>query len=336
MTKTRKIIYGISLGLAAVLLVLGVFFDKSLSNAMYQPSNVFAKVMESGGIFPPFLFVAAMFTVLFYLVREEDRFSSVKRILTAAGVVLAYVFYGFMATERIFSSLLFRLLTGVGTAAVLSPLTFLVFRGKARSTLKRLAIFLIFASMVSVISALLVNVMKFFWGRPRFREMMYEGDYDLLAFTPWYKINGFSLHGHHSFPSGHTASAANLLALCALPEVFSEAEGHHKTVAFVVAIYIFAMAYSRIVLGAHFLSDVTGGFLIGFITYAIARYLYFDKSRIVVDALIEVNRAEIESHASSESESAVGASEDAAERGESPVLSERVEVTLEEEDDKED
>ena len=48
------------------------------------------------------------------------------------------------------------------------------------------------------------------------------------------------------------------------------------------------------VLGAHFLSDVTAGFLIGFLTYAVARYIYFDKSRIVVDAILDVNRMEAE------------------------------------------
>ena len=143
-----------------------------------------------------------------------------------------------------------------------------------------------------------INVLKYIWGRPRYREMMADGDFALTAFTPWYKINGFTLHGHHSFPSGHTCSAANLLVLCALGEVFSEQEKKTTMYAFFCAVYIFAMAYSRMVLGAHFLSDVAGGFFIGFLTYAVARYVYFDKSRIVVEAIMKANQAETEQEAS--------------------------------------
>ncbi len=293
MTDTRKIGYGVILVLSTALLVLGAFFDKNIAELLYQPDNIGAIIMESAGIFPPFVFVGSMFTVLFYLVKEEDNKALLKRILTAAGVSLAYLVYGYMATDELMEGMLPRLLIALGTACLLTPLSFLIFRKMTRDRLKRLAIFLIFASMVSVISSLIsVNVLKFFWGRPRYREMIADEDYLLEAFTPWYHLNGFTLHGHHSFPSGHTCSATNLLVLCVLPEVFPEAEKSKKTVAVICGVYIFSMAYSRMVLGAHFLSDVTGGFLIGFLTYAIARYLYFDKSRIVVEAILEVNRDE--------------------------------------------
>ncbi len=295
MTKTRKIGYGVLFALSAALLVLGAFFDTNIANAMYQPDNVAARIMESVGIFPPFVFVGGMFAVLFYLVKEEDKRAVLKKVLTALGVVLAYLAFGYMATDELMTGTLPRALIAMGASAMLTPLTFLIFRNKKRETLKRLAIFLIFASMVSVISTLIsVNVIKYFWGRMRYREMMAEGDYLLEGFTPWYHANGFTLHGHHSFPSGHTCSAANLLVLCALPEVFSDSEKKHTTVAVFCGVYIFAMAYSRMVLGAHFLSDVTAGFLIGFLTYAVARYIYFDKSRIVVDAILDVNRMEAE------------------------------------------
>ena len=51
--------------------------------------------------------------------------------------------------------------------------------------------------------------------------------------------------------------------------------------------YIFTMAYSRIVLGAHYLSDVTVGFLIGYVAFIVTRYLYFDKSKTVISVLMQ-------------------------------------------------
>ena len=295
MTDRRKIACGVLFALSAALLVLGVFFDKALADLMFQPDNVPAKIMESVGIFPPFLFVSGMFAVLFYLVKADDKYKALKKCLTAAGVAVSYLIFGFMTTDEVALTILPRILIAVGASVLLTPLTLLLFRKTPRDRLKRLSIFLIFASMVAVISSLIsINVIKYFWGRVRYREMIAEGDYLLEGFTPWYHANGFTLHGHHSFPSGHTCSAANLLVLLALPEVFPEAEEKRFTIAFVIGLYIFAMAYSRMVLGAHFLSDVTFGFLIGFVTYLVARYVYFDKTRLVVDAILEVNGAEAE------------------------------------------
>ena len=292
MTKTRKITYGVLLAVTAALLVLGVFFDTAIDDKLFQPDNVMAKVMEYVGFFPPFVFVSSAFAVLFFLVKGEDKNRILKKTLLVAGAALSYFFFGFTGTETAFESILPRLLVSLGAAVLLTPLTFLVFRRKSEETLKRLSIFLIFASIVAIVSSLIsINVLKYIWGRPRYREMIADGDYLLEAFTPWYKINGFTLHGHHSFPSGHTAAASNLLVLCALEEVFPDAERRKGTVVFLVAIYIVAMAYSRMILGAHFLSDVAGGFLIAFLTYAIARYVYFDKSRIVVEHLIKINSA---------------------------------------------
>ena len=291
MTKTRKIIYVGVFAAVAVLLVLGVFFDKSIANAMYQPENIMAIIMECAGIFPPFIFVSSAFIVLFLLIKQEDKRRILKKTLCGVAVVVSYFLFGYFATEQLFTSVVPRLLVGVGSAVLFSPITYLVFRNSSEERLKRLAIFLVFAALVSVISSLIsVNVIKYIWGRPRYREMMAAGDYDLAAFTPWYQVNGFILHGHHSFPSGHTCSATNLLVLCALGEVFPEAEEKKGTIAFICVVYIFAMAYSRMVLGAHFLSDVTGGFLVGFVTYAVTRYIYFDKSSLVIKAIMDANQ----------------------------------------------
>ena len=77
---------------------------------------------------------------------------------------------------------------------------------------------------------------------------------------------------------------------------------------------IVAMAYSRLVLGAHFLSDVTAGFAVGFVTFAVARYVYFDKVRAVVTAILEVNGTE--SSVSEEAQSTEPAEEPASKNNE--------------------
>ena len=314
MTKTTKIVYAGLLVLIAALFVVGGVYDLTIANNVYQPDNVIARILELVGYLPPFLLVAATFAVLFFRVKAEDPKRPLKKIVTAACVALAYLVFGYMMSGEVLSVTWQRVLVGIGSAAVLTAPTILFFRNRSDEQLKRYEIFLIFASIVCVISSLLtINVIKFLWGRARYREMMAAEDYFFEAFTPWYHANGFSLHGHHSFPSGHTCAATNLLTLLALDEVFPSVGSKKKSLTFVVGLYIFILAYSRMVLGAHFLSDVTAGFAIGFVTYAVARYLYFDKSRIVVTAILRLNEEETETPAA--------VTEDVA-----PTLAERIEI----------
>jgi len=290
MTKTTKIVYGSLLVVIAILLAVGGVFDLTIANNVYQPENLVARILECVGYLPPFLFVGGMFAVLFFRVKAEDEKRKIKQVVFAGCTALTYVVFGYMMAGEILSVLWQKVLVGVGSTILLAPLTLLFFRGRKDEDLKRFEIFLIFASIVCVISSLLtINVVKFLWGRARYREMMADGDLLSEAFTPWYHPNGFTLHGHHSFPSGHTSAATNLMTLFALEEVFLIDKGRKKAIYIVVGMWIFIMAYSRLVLGAHFLSDVTGGFAVGFVTYAVARYVYFDKSRAVVTAIMEVN-----------------------------------------------
>ena len=295
MSKTTKIVYGSLLGVIAILLAVGGVFDLTIANNVYQPENLVARILECVGYLPPFLFVGGMFAVLFFRVKAEDEKRALKRVVFAGCTALNYLVFGFMMSGEILSVLWQRALVGVGSMIVLAPLTLLFFRGRKDEELRRYEIFLIFASIVCVISSLVtINVVKYLWGRARYREMMADGDLMFEAFTPWYHPNGFSLHGHHSFPSGHTCAATNLMALFALEEIYPIEKNKRKTIYIVVGMWIFIMAYSRLVLGAHFLSDVTAGFAVGFVTYAVARYVYFDKSRAVVTAILEINGGAIE------------------------------------------
>ena len=284
MTKEKKITYFCVFLLVTVLFVLGGIFDMKLSDALFQPDNVMAKVFESVGTFPPFVIVAATFAMLFFSLDEKKRALFFKRLICVGAVTASYLVFGFFASETYLESFVYRLLVAIGAAAVLTPLTFLALRKVGEDKKKPLLLLLIFGSVVCVISTLLAaNVLKFIWSRPRYYEMASAGSF--AAFTPWYKINGFTSslknlftsHGMHSFPSSHVCAATNLFIFCAIVDVLPGDAGRERRIAFISALYVFIMAYSRIVIGAHFLSDVTGGFFLGFLTYAVARYFFFRK-----------------------------------------------------------
>lgn len=111
---------------------------------------------------------------------------------------------------------------------------------------------------------------KLVWGRVRLSELVAANSLD--GFTKWYKPNFFS--GSKSFPSGHTANAA-LLMLIPLWLGNSEKTRRKRTAVYFGAMaWSVVMGFSRLCCGAHYLTDVTFGFLIGFIVVEITYALY--------------------------------------------------------------
>ncbi|QOC24606.1 phosphatase PAP2 family protein [Microbacterium hominis] len=95
----------------------------------------------------------------------------------------------------------------------------------------------LFVVVASVGSVALVQLLKALFGRARPEDMIVFSD-------------------HGSFPSGHTGNAASVatIAVILFPRV---------AVAVVGGAWVFAMAFSRTQVHAHWLSDTVGGALVG-------------------------------------------------------------------------
>ncbi len=122
---------------------------------------------------------------------------------------------------------------------------------------------------VWVAQAIILNVIvKPLWSRPRMRVIeVTQG----LEFQPWWVIGnpdkwtyiatGVIKDGFKSFASGHTAHAAIGLMLAGLPAAaFKEKPSRRRVVFWTAAVVAALVAFGRIVIGAHFLSDVSCGF----------------------------------------------------------------------------
>ena len=110
---------------------------------------------------------------------------------------------------------------------------------------------------VVAVSGLLTDVIKPIVGRAR-PEYVHGGPF---AFTP-FSLGGYA---HYSFPSGHSTTAAAVAMLAAfVPSVV--------TIPVVIAAAL--VAFSRIVVDAHFPSDVVGGIFVGIgVGYLILRWM---------------------------------------------------------------
>lgn len=135
-------------------------------------------------------------------------------------------------------------------------------------------------------------------GRARFRTMNYLGDFDY--YTRWYVLNGkrvltadgivastaetkaaiiVASDTCKSFPSGHTFSAGMIYTLLGLPYVSEKCakKGVKLTLWLCTVAYVGLVAVSRIVAGAHFMSDVLFGGTIAFAGAMIMREIFVCK-----------------------------------------------------------
>lgn len=240
---------------AAVSLAVATFFDLKIDIFLNSPSNLFANWFEKTGEMPSSLLITV--AMAFILKCAEPKWM---KAVAGFGCFAAGGYFGNWFGGRLFAENEFQdaygIIFGVGFAAV--TVFVIHFISIPESARKPLLIIAFVGLGAGALGTVLTNSMKGIWGRIRFRSM--EAPY--TDFTPWYKINGFT--GNHSFPSGHTSGAGVSYQLMLLPLVSSKCR-EHKTALFITAfLFTSTVAFTRLVMGAHYLSDVTIGGTISF------------------------------------------------------------------------
>lgn len=128
--------------------------------------------------------------------------------------------------------------------------------------------------LICLCSNIVIELFKNIFGRVRFRSM--QDNFDL--FTNWYQVNG-SMYLEQvvkkeeikSFPSGHAQVAGATLAFSLLTYINPCWRSKELVIFLLTFIYALLVLYSRIVQGAHCLTDVTIGFAVSFVFYIIFR-----------------------------------------------------------------
>ena len=106
--------------------------------------------------------------------------------------------------------------------------------------------------IIAPAGALIVNILKIIWGRPRFYSLVLPGQ----SFRRWYQVCGpaWTEDMNKSFPSGHTSSSAVILWVLFL------LKGKKKYAASAAAvIWIILTGLARIMAGMHYISDTMAG-----------------------------------------------------------------------------
>lgn len=254
---------------SAASLIAASFVDLKLDIFLNNPNNPFALWFEATGEMPCRLICPFAGVLIFYL--AENKALKILGLFVEIGgsAYFGYYISCYLFLERY--KIPFGILFGLGFGF------FVLYLGRFLAipeNLKKTLIILSVAGITVMFVQLgIVEVIKMFWGRVRFRDLLKAGSYD--AFTAWYIPNG--INGNRSFPSGHTAGAAMSYLIMFFPFINREKWLKRSWLCFLVPfVFTSTVAFTRLIVGAHYLSDVTIGGVIGFIT-VIAGIAILDK-----------------------------------------------------------
>jgi membrane-associated phospholipid phosphatase len=248
--------------LYAVLMGIAGIFDLQISQSSVNNNSGWAKVIDDYGELPG---IITILTAIFIYHKKKKHSSNARTILYS--FILTYsAFILFAYTGKILLKPLVNSFHPVIIFASVLTLISVVLVKKLKVNFSESAFnFSKVVLMMGIFGyVLFVQPLKIFWGRVRFRDL----EPLFTDFTNWYVPNGIT--GNESFPSGHTAMGFILISFFLLfrnENLFTR----YSVYIFVLA-WAIAVAASRVVTGAHFLSDVIVGSMgMGFV------YLYFSK-----------------------------------------------------------
>lgn len=256
---------------ALILIILSVIFgiyDLQISLALADMESPFGLFFEIvGELVAPLLCLICGLILYYYSIKEKEQKNR--------GLVLVFSFLLTIGGGGYATYLCFKvnLIFAIIVIAIVFAFIFMLCKrlnsmNKAEfsEALRFVTITLCYLAAMLVV----INLFKFTWGRVRFRQL--EGD--LSRYTPFYQINGFSngVKGYRSFPSGHTANATAIYVLTLLaPKCKTKLK---KALCFAVpAVWIPVIALSRVMVGAHYASDVLYGFFISWVLFYTVKHI---------------------------------------------------------------
>lgn len=274
-----------------VMLVAGTFADYQIAQAIYAPDNLPVIFVSTLGLIP----MAYPGCLLLGVLVQRSLASQKPPVARIAGAILCALLallFGALITRSIlsirdgFGGLVgaelpstARMGIGVVVGAILCALGYNA--GKANDA-KDLARRVLIVVVVLVASYVAIELVKNFMARPRPRVVLagYEG----IEFSPWYQKSsgteefmaafGLEKDAFKSFPSGHSAQAAALLAsFYGLSLVYPGLRDKLGIALVIEIIFALTIMSCRMILGAHFLSDVSMGALFSVIAFLVLMML---------------------------------------------------------------
>lgn len=266
--------------LCAAGIAAGTVSDIDIARAVHSPDSILWRVITIAGMYP----YMAVWVLYMGVICRQVRSSDISKGRKTAWTVVC--FYLGLSTSVICSWAMFASDTiggvfpetidnppiiAAGAVFGVYPLFFLGLFTSKKEYDKRLLKRLITLCAVMLAALCVLTAVKIGFSRPRYRLLIQE--IPGLEFQPWYIpfagagefINGMGIdrNDFRSFPSGHALQSMGLIfALPPLAEVYGCLGGKKNVLFGAAVVFAVLVCASRMVMGAHFLGDVSMGSLL--------------------------------------------------------------------------
>ena len=270
-------------GVLLVLLIAGSLFDLPISKFLYPGhESSFGQFFAAFGELPAFALLSSC-GVLLAVKRGQFR-KELRTIFLAAGIclTLASIFLSVHeATDNVPALPMAVALLVTVFVDVLAAFAFLLLTRECQT--KTLLRFICTVIFVCVGIMILINVIKVPWGRARMRLIVATGNESY--FSNWWQAgtalkkklvaDGVASDEFRSFPSGHTACAACAMLMILIPTLYRRLHDKEKLFMAIGAGWTLLVAFTRLNMGAHFLSDVAVSSLLAIGLGAVGVWLFY-------------------------------------------------------------
>jgi len=239
--------------LSIIGLILAIPFDLPISQFLYDQSNLLGRFGEAVGEVPGVLVGVFGCAALLFTYKRNSKFSKIS----------SYIFGG------LFLVLLSFMAAGLPTHYIEMPswVTYVftiiyifgavyIVKKTPEALYPKLRKLAWIAVLTFITETIAINLIKFGWSRVRFRDLLESTE----AFSAWFIPRGFTGNTEYtSFPSGHVANASVILFITLLPSVYQKLRKYQNWFYVISFVWIGLIMVSRIIMGAHFLSDTIVG-----------------------------------------------------------------------------
>lgn len=226
--------------------------DLWISINLYNPTSIWSNFLERFGEIPGLLVVligSHIYIVTLNSSSNSKKILFTSFLLTTSTLVTIYIFFaiskGISGNSLFFNS---NKNYFYFTAILLNIITTYLFRKRYKFSKNIILYSRVSFNMFFFGYLLFVEPLKIFWGRIRFRDLAEN----YSNFSAWYIPHGFT--GNDSFPSGHAAMGWMMIALFVL---FTDKSYRIRLLLKGLIIsWAIAVSVSRVIIGAHYASDV--------------------------------------------------------------------------------
>ena len=287
--------------LLGIFLVVSLFLDLPITQGLYAPTNLFGQIGEMSAEIPAYLILIFACALIFrFHPHFKNKIADVFLTIGIGMVTLFVSYYGGSHFLKLLNRVTcrvgenafpayFKLIYGMAFLGLGAPWAWLVSKNSAKEA------FVFGLFVLALYASLLVTMqgLKMLWLRPRYRTLVAlfgeeaAGSYwkPVWSINGWWSFSSYSPEAlgpatvnnamaslgisqwgkeeFYSFPSGHTMNFIGAMSICMVSSFAPKLKG--KEIYVRIGFYVLGVcvALSRIVRGAHNLSDVTFGFLLG-------------------------------------------------------------------------